>query len=76
MKFYDKEIYQKSEAINSVVIILIIFIISFSLGFWSCSFEKEKIIKQKQTKIDEQFIEIDCLRETVHMYQIYENKKE
>ena len=33
--------------------------------------ELEKVIEEKQDKIDEQFIELDSLRETVYMYQVY-----
>ena len=33
--------------------------------------ELEKVIEEKQNKIDEQFIELDSLRETVYMYQVY-----
>lgn len=78
MKFYDKELTRKSEEINKIIWILIIFIISFLFGCFSMNLESkkhieklEKVIEEKQNKIDEQFIELDSLRETVYMYQVY-----
>lgn len=78
MKFYDKELTRKSEEINKIIWILIIFIISFLLRCFSMNLESkkhieelEKVIEEKQDKIDEQFIELDSLRETVYMYQVY-----
>lgn len=71
MKIYDKEIYEKSEKIKSILIILFVFTVSFIAGFKICEFEKDKIIEEKQNKIDEQFIELDSLRESIYMYQVY-----
>ena len=46
--------------------------------FWKINIEKQKTItelqttiEEKQKKITEQFIELDSLRETVYMYNIY-----
>nr|DAO95541.1 MAG TPA: Protein of unknown function (DUF1043) [Caudoviricetes sp.] len=72
MKYYDKEINKRDESIKTIILILLIFIVSFLIGYKICEFEKNKIIKEKQTKIDEQYVEIDSLRETVYMYQLYE----
>lgn len=33
--------------------------------------ELERIIEQQEVKINEQYIELDSLRETVYMYQVY-----
>lgn len=33
--------------------------------------ELEKIVEKQEVKINEQYIELDSLRETVYMYQIY-----
>ena len=33
--------------------------------------ELEKILEEKQVKINEQYIELDSLRESVYMYQMY-----
>lgn len=33
--------------------------------------ELEKILEEKQVKINEQYIELDSLRESIYMYQMY-----
>lgn len=33
--------------------------------------ELEKMLEEKQVKINEQYIELDSLRESVYMYQMY-----
>jgi len=71
MKYYDKEINKKAEVIETIFLILTVFIIGFFIGYKVCECEKDKIIKEKQTKINEQYVELDSLRETVYMYQIY-----
>lgn len=74
MKFYDKEIYRKSEAIKVFFTILVIFIFGFGLGYFICNYELQQVIEEKQTKINEQYVEIDSLRETVYIYQVNEKR--
>ena len=62
VKLYDKEIYQKAEAIQTIFLILIIFIISFFIGYKVCEWEITEFIKGNQVKVEEQFVEIDNLR--------------
>lgn len=69
MKLYDKEIWSKN--IRVFFFVLGIFFVSFFLGFYFCKIEKEKIIEEKETIIIDQQIELDSLRETVHMYELY-----
>ena len=57
MKYYDKEINKKAEVIETIFLILTVFIISFFIGYKVCECEKDKIIKEKQTKINEQYVE-------------------
>lgn len=71
MKIYDKEMYAKDKAIKSVLLILIVFIIGFAAGCVAVNKELEKKIKDQEAKIIEQYIELDSLRETVYMYEIY-----
>ena len=71
MKFYDKRMYQMEQTIKIAVLIVVVFVISFILGYVVCNWEKQTIIDQMQTKINEQYIELDSLRESVYMNQIY-----
>lgn len=71
MKFYDKKIYQTEQNIKGAVLLVIIFVISFILGYVVCNWEKQATIDKMQTKIDEQYIELDSLKESVYMYQVY-----
>ncbi len=75
MKYYDKEIYKKSEAIKTIFIILFIFLFGFCLGYFISNYESQKIIKEKEDKIINQAIELDSLRETVYIYQMKEKTK-
>ena len=75
MKIYDKEIYKKSEAIKAIFIILFIFLFGFGLGYFISNYESKQVIEEKQDKINEQYVEIDSLRETVYIYQMQEKTK-
>ncbi len=77
-KYYDKEMYAKNESIKSVLVVIVSFILGFASGCMAINIEKQKTItelqttiEEKQKKITEQFIELDSLRETVYMYNIY-----
>ncbi len=78
MKFYDKDLTKKDKEIKNLIWILLLFIIGFIVGCFAMNMEKqntimglEKTIEEKQKKIDEQYVEIDSLRETVYMYNLY-----
>lgn len=73
MKIYDKKMYKTAEKIKTAIFILLLFTISFILGYKVCDCESQKVIEEKQRRIEEQYIELDSLRETVYMYQIYGN---
>lgn len=75
MKFYDKEIYRKSEAIKVFLTILVVFMFGFALGYFICNYELQQVIEEKQNKINEQYVELDSLRETVYIYQMNEKNK-
>ena len=70
MKFYDKTIYKTDKNIKSITFMIIIFLLSFVLGYFSCKWEIQDTIDKMQRKINEQYIEIDALRESVHIYQM------
>ena len=77
-KYYDKEIYIRDEYMKSAILIMIIFILGFAVGCIATSIERKSIIielqnniQEKQNKIDEQFLELDSLKETLYMYEIY-----
>ena len=78
MKFYDKEIYNRNEKIKAVIVIIIPFLIGFIVGYFTMNMEAQakidalnKLIEEKENKINEQYVELDSLRETVYMYNIY-----
>lgn len=70
-KIYDKEIYKKSERMKSIFIILFIFLFSFLIGYFICRFEMQKVINEKELLIRNHAVELDSLRETIYMYNIY-----
>lgn len=86
-KYYDKHIYARNENIKGALVVIISFILGFASGYIAINKELEKQNNEKQeyintleqkveeqeTKIREQYIELDSLRETVYMYQIYGN---
>jgi len=76
MKFYDKEIYNRNEKIKAVIVIP--FLIGFIVGCFTMNIEAQekiddlnKLIEEKENKINEQYVELDSLRETIYMYNIY-----
>lgn len=92
MKYYDKEINKKAEAMKSVLMLLVIFFIGYIVGHIAIDFEQkssieelqksndekqqhivelEKLLEEKQVKINEQFTEIDALKETIYMLEVY-----
>lgn len=92
MKYYDKEINKKAEAMKSVLMLLVIFFIGYIVGHIAIDFEQkrsieelqksndekqqhivelEKLLEEKQVKRNEQFIEIDALKETIYMLEVY-----
>jgi len=85
VKLYDKDINRKAENIKNIVILLAIFFIGYITGYIAINMELqkenqekqehivelEKMLEEKQVKINEQFIEIDALKETVYMLEMY-----
>lgn len=85
VKLYDKEINKKAEGMKALAMMLVIFIIGFFAGTYAVNMELqklndekqqhivelEKLLEEKQVKINEQFIEIDALKETVYMLEVY-----
>lgn len=92
MKYYDKEINKKAEAMKSILMILVIFFIGYIVGHIAIDLEQkssieelqklndekqqhivelERTLEEKQIKINEQFIEIDALKETIYMMNMY-----
>lgn len=85
MKFYDKDIHKKAEAIKISMLTLLIFIVGFITGTFAVNaelqksnnekmqhiVELERMLEEKQVKINEQFVEIDSLKETVYMLEMY-----
>ena len=69
-KYYDKDIYKKDKLIKTIFVILITFLIGMYVGVVINYLE----LREKDSKIREQYVEIDSLRETVYQYQLKENK--
>ena len=71
-KYYDKRIYEKDKKIKTAFIILITFLIGMYVGLAINYLE----LQEKDSKIREQYVEIDDLRETVYQYQIEKRNEE
>lgn len=39
------------------------------------NYELQKVIEEKETKINEQYVELDSLKETIYIYQMQEKTK-
>lgn len=84
MKIYDKEMYRITERIKATFVIILCFVLGFVIGCIAINHDlknentrlKEKIIEldrtidRRQAIIDEQYVELDSLRETVYMYEL------
>lgn len=84
-KYYDKEMYARNESIKGVLVVLVSFILGFASGCMAINKELEKQnnekqdyinaleqqVEEQQVTIRNQYIELDSLRETVYMYNIY-----
>ena len=70
-KYYDKDIYKKDKLIKTIFVILITFLIGMYAGVAINYLE----LKEKDSKIREQYVEIDSLKETVYQYELEEKKE-
>ena len=70
-KYYDKRIYEKDRKIKTIFVLLITFLIGMYAGVAINYLE----LQEKESKIREQYVEIDSLRETVYQYQMEEKKE-
>ena len=84
MKIYDKEMYMKTEKIKSTLVVILCFVLGVVVGCIAINHDlksentrlKEKISEQdrtidrRQAIIDEQYVELDSLRETIYMYEL------
>lgn len=71
-KYYDKDIYKKDKLIKTIFVILITFLVGMYVGVAINYLE----LQEKDSKIREQYVEIDSLRETVYQYELEEMKNE
>lgn len=71
-KYYDKRIYEKDKKIKTAFVILITFLIGMYVGVAINYLE----LQEKDSKIREQYVEIDSLKETIHQYELEELKNE
>ena len=65
-KYYDKDIYKKDKLIKTIFVILITFLIGMYVGVAINYLE----LQEKDSKIREQYVEIDSLKETIHQYEL------
>lgn len=65
-KYYDKDIYKKDKLIKTIFVLLITFLIGMYVGVAINYLE----LQEKDSKIREQYVEIDSLRETIHQYEL------
>ena len=71
-KYYDKRIYEKDRKIKTFFVLLITFLIGMYAGVAINYLE----LQEKDSKIREQYVEIDSLKETIHQYELEEMKNE
>lgn len=69
MKFYDKRIYEKDKKIKAMFVILITFLLGIYIGLAINYLE----IQEKDTKIRNQYVEIDNLKEIIHRQEMESN---
>ena len=65
-KYYDKDIYKKDKLIKTIFVLLITFLIGMYVGLAINYLE----LQEKDSKIREQYVEIDSLKETIHQYEL------
>ena len=70
-KYYDKEIHARNESIKGILVTIISFILGFAAGYVAVNQELENKVEDQEKTIIEQYIELDSLRETIHMYELY-----
>ncbi len=70
-KYYDKRIYEKDRKIKTFFVLLITFLIGMYAGVAINYLE----LQEKDSKIREQYVEIDSLRETIYQYELEEKKE-
>ena len=70
-KYYDKRIYEKDRKIKTFFVLLITFLIGMYVGVAINYLE----LQEKDSKIREQYVEIDSLRETIYQYELEEKKE-
>lgn len=70
-KYYDKRIYEKDRKIKTFFVLLITFLIGMYAGVAINYLE----LQEKDSKIREQYVEIDSLKETVYQYELEEKKE-
>lgn len=85
MKIYDKEMYARNENIKGIILVIVCFLLGYITGCMAINeelkkqniekqehiVELEKMIEEQQVKINEQYIELDSLKETVYMFNLY-----
>ena len=49
MKVYDKEIYEKQESIKFTLLIIIVFLVGFFVGYIANSFTSQKTVPDNNT---------------------------
>lgn len=86
MKIYDKEMYARNENIKGIILVIVCFLLGYITGCMAINeelkmqniekqehiVELEKMVEEQQVKINEQYIELDSLKETVYMFNLYE----
>ena len=85
MKIYDKEMYARNENIKCIILVIVCFLLGYITGCMAINeelknqniekqehiVELERMVEEQQVKINEQYVELDALRETVHMFNLY-----
>lgn len=71
MKIYDKRIFKTTEKMKVVALVMILFVFGFWIGYFVSNLEVQKMIEEKEKTIQEQYTELESLRETVYMYKTY-----
>lgn len=69
-KYYDKKIYEKDKKIKTFFVILITFLIGLYVGLAINYLE----LQEKNSKIREQYVEIDDLKEIIYQEELQDGR--
>lgn len=61
MKIYDKEMYQKEQWIKSVLLVVGIFVLGFTVGYFVHGFEKQETVNSLEQNVYKLQKQVDAI---------------